>query len=106
MDDVMLASSVSLWFSQLDTQTYITVTVYGNFTEGAADVVTQIGSMVLQLFWKLVLIRGLWWNHLPVFGFFQHGTVPVVGTNRPEQNAILREYRCVDELKERPVIPV
>ncbi|KAF3855418.1 hypothetical protein F7725_023473 [Dissostichus mawsoni] len=55
--------------------------------------VTQIGSMVLQLFWKLVLIGGLWWNHLPVFGFFQHGTIPVVGANRPEQNSILKEYR-------------
>lgn len=30
--------------------------------------VTQIGSVVLQLLWKLVLIGGFRWNDLSVFG--------------------------------------
>lgn len=53
-------------------------------------VFTQIGCVVLQLLRKLVLVGGFWWNHFPVFGVFEDGSVPVVSAHRPEQNAILK----------------
>lgn len=45
--------------------------------------------MVLQLLRELVLVGGLWWDHFPVFGVLEDGSVPVVGAHCPEQDAIL-----------------
>lgn len=53
--------------------------------------ITQIGCMVLQLLWKLILVGWFRWNNFPVFAFFQHGTIPVIGAHRSEKNTILKE---------------
>lgn len=51
--------------------------------------VTQVGSVVPQLLWKLVLVGRFWRHHFSVFGVLQHGAVPVVGSHRSQENAVL-----------------
>lgn len=52
--------------------------------------VTQVGSVVLQLFWKLILIGRFWRHYFSVFGVLQHGAVPVVRSHCSEKNAVLK----------------
>lgn len=56
---------------------------------------TQIGCVVLQLLWKLVLVGGLWRNHFAMFGFFQNCTVPVVSAHCSKKNTILKRCKSI-----------
>ena len=54
-------------------------------------VITQVGSMVLQCLWKLILVRRFWWNDFTMFSFFQHGSIPLKSTHCSKENPILKE---------------
>lgn len=49
--------------------------------------------MIFQFLWELLEIRFPQGNDLPAAGFLQDGSIPVVGTHRPQQDPVLWESR-------------
>lgn len=50
---------------------------------------TQVGTVVFELLGELLCVGGLGRDHLPLSGFLQHGSVPIVGADCTDQNPVL-----------------